>query len=108
MNTKETQKVKFDKTEHYSACFVNDESEPDEKIPLNFYRYDKCGFGDNKPYFYRLYYYTYNYLVPNSDITVKYSLYAWEVVKVKRHCWSAMMQLIDSQKGMEEFLENED
>lgn len=89
--------VKFDSSEKYTACFVNDNEPPSTKVPLNYFSYyDSCG----KLTVSRLYKYFYRYDVPNSDYTVEYSLYKWEEVTVKQGCEEAVKHLIDCQNGI--------
>ena len=98
--------VKFDQTEKYMACFVNDNEPPTRKIPLNLFNYG-VGFS-GKLEVSRLYKYFYVYNVPNSEYKVEYSLYSWEPVKVKGGCESAVKQLIDCQDGVVAMLEKDD
>tara|TARA_Y100000310_G_scaffold211225_1_gene211968 strand:+ start:110 stop:406 length:297 start_codon:yes stop_codon:yes gene_type:complete len=98
MNTQVADPFHELRTDGKLALFVNSEQPPDEEHPLDVYSYREEG--QNKFCFFRLY-----KVVYVQDGQISHSLLAWRNIKVKKHCHAAMKQLIDSMRGMEEFLE---
>lgn len=93
------QSFEFVEEKDKSALFVNSEKPPEKSVPLNSYYYqtnrdDICFFRLHRDH----------YLFEIDEIGVDYSILTWHQIKVKSHCEPAMKQMIDSMKGMEEFI----
>jgi len=95
------QAFEFVEEKDKSALFVNSEKPPEKSIPLNSYKYQEANRDDIC--FFRLHRDYYPFEIDGAG--VNYSLLTWYEIKVKSHCVPAMKQMIDSMKGMEEFIQ---